>query len=69
MKNGNKRNGDRRISLRPLSLEGALAAALQVGPPPDKPRRGAGSDQKRVERATKTAIGIYEEALKELEKH
>ena len=67
MKNGSKRN--RRISLRPLSLEGALAAALQVGPPPGKPRRGAKNDQKRVERATKTAIGIYEEALKELEKH
>ena len=46
-----------------------MAAALQVGPPPGKPRRGAKNDQKRVERATKTAIGIYEEALKELEKH
>ena len=69
MKNGNKRNG--KTSLHPLSLEEALAAALKASPPPGKPRRGGedNADQKRTEQATKIAIDIYEEALKELENY
>ena len=68
MGNSNKKNG-KRISLHPLSLEDALAAALRAGSPPDKPRRGDNDDKKRVEKATEVAIDIYEEALRELEKH
>lgn len=44
-----------------------MSAALKV--PSDKPPRSDDKDKKRVEKATEVAIDIYEEALKELEKH
>ncbi len=62
MGSASKKNG-KRISLHPLSLDVALAAALKAGLPPDKPRRGDNDDKKRVEKATEVAIDIYEEAL------
>lgn len=68
MGNGRKpRRDGRAITPHPLKLESALSAALKV--PSDKPPRSDDKDKKRVEKATEVAIDIYEEALKELEKH
>ena len=68
--NSKERRNGKRISLHPVPLEEALASALKASPPPEKKRRGEEQKERRkFEKATKTAIDIYEEALKELENH